>query len=129
MRSPTSYDHTTGSGPQVSGPMVYGAGHVGTRETLEGREYYPSGGGLRQEWRATRVSVSLDPRLLPRQPNLVAAWFRAVVRWWTSWLVIAGSMAMACGVGYAGWVLGHGTGAVVMVVILAVIFNSTWSKL
>lgn len=98
----------------------------GTRETLEGRDYYPSG-GLRQEWRATRDTLTPDPRLFPRPPHPVAVWLRAVVRWWTDWTIIAGALSVAVAAAYSGWVLGRATGAAIMVALVAVILTSCWS--
>lgn len=104
-----------------------GYGHTGTRETVEGRVYYPNGGGLRGEYRATRDTVS-DPRLLPTAPHPFTVWLRATVRWWTDWVIIAGALSVGVGAAYSGWVLGNEVGVAIMVAAVTTIYNSCWGR-
>jgi hypothetical protein len=119
----SSYGQDTRPGPQVSGPMAYGAGFTGTRETLEGRDYYPNNGGLRSEWRASRNTITPD-RLFPRAPHPFTVWFRAVLRYWTDWLICAGAITTASACVWAGWTLAREGGVAVAVAVVSTIYTS-----
>ena len=121
---PLAPPHLSGPPANPSTPFVYGAGHRATRETVQGREYYETG-GVSREWVATRERLELDERLLPPAVRRGPSRFLRRLRQFAMNLAIcAAAVALAVACTWAGWILGGAEGAVVGMAIVALLYAS-----